>query len=249
MSLQDHKLKNMSFAQTPTLPQTIPPHQLLKCNWTHVSHILRIECISVLMLCLKTFEPLSLSLSWPVDTPGSLTHAFRSPAYPWEPTAAQWQRNLWYVKELRLLQLVWYGTMSLIYNCIIKLVWTRIPFYAFGYLNNSSFLALSISVQIRPGCPQWMLASQTLSVPWQCHDCYTMWHPRSETLEMNALEVSHVTLTQPGQGGNIMRIPFVQGVPQWQQRYKLRAWWVQWFGTLFVPVWATVQESWGFVWT
>lgn len=42
-------------------------------------------------------------------------------------------------------------------------------------------------------------------------------------LEMDALEVSHVTLTQPGQGGNIMRIPFVQGVPQWQQRYKLRA--------------------------
>ena len=39
----------------------------------------------------------------------------------------------------------------------------------------------------------------------------------------SALEVSHVTLTQPGQGGNIMRIPFVQGVPQWQQRYKLRA--------------------------
>ena len=64
--------------------------------------------------------------------------------------------------------------MSLLYNCIVKLVWTRIPFYAFGYLNNSSFLALSISVQlIRPGCPQWMLASQTLSVPWQCHDCYT----------------------------------------------------------------------------
>lgn len=157
-------------------PKPYPPHQLLKCNWTHVSHILRIECISVLMLCLKTFEPLSLSLSWPVDTPGSLTHAFRSPAYPWEPTAAQWQRNLWYVKELRLLQLVWYGTMSLIYNCIIKLVWRRIPFYAFGYLNNSSFLALSISVQIRPGCPQWMLASQTLSVswPWLLHHVATL---------------------------------------------------------------------------